>query len=138
VFFTSEGYLRFDNRWQGARGSFKPRNRPSPDGVDESVTNASFPESAYTPIPPIEPASGVEDHFTNFIRAVRSRRVEDLYCDILEGHLSTSLALLARISLITGRKLTFDPATETFPGDAEANRLLTRKYRAPYALPDRV
>ena len=37
-----------------------------------------------------------------------------------------------------GRKLTFDPKTETFPGDAEANKLLTRVYREPYGLPDKV
>jgi len=32
----------------------------------------------------------------------------------------------------------FNPDTETFVNDPEANRFLTRKYRAPYVLPEKV
>jgi predicted dehydrogenase len=136
VFFTSEGYVT--DEWKAFRGSFRPRNRTHPAGIDENVMNASFPDASYTQLPAIEPSAGAVSHFENFVNAMRTRRVEDLYCDIFEGHLSTSLALLARISMTTGRKLTFDPPTETFPGDSEADALLTRKYREPYTLPDRV
>jgi hypothetical protein len=69
---------------------------------------------------------------------VRSRKRENLNCEVLEGHMSTALCHLANIAFRTGRKLTFDPATETFPGDAEANTLLGRTYREPYTLPDQV
>jgi hypothetical protein len=34
--------------------------------------------------------------------------------------------------------LTFDPKTETFPGDAEANKLLKRDYRPPFVIPENV
>jgi len=34
--------------------------------------------------------------------------------------------------------LTFDPKTETFPGDDEANKLLGRAYRASYVIPEKV
>jgi predicted dehydrogenase len=37
-----------------------------------------------------------------------------------------------------GRALTFDPKTETFPKDPEANKLLTREYRKPYVVPENV
>ena len=77
-------------------------------------------------------------HFENFIQCVRSRKREDLHCEIEQGHLSTSLCHLANISFRTGRKLTFDPKTETFPGDEEANGFLKRKYREPYVVPDEV
>jgi hypothetical protein len=37
-----------------------------------------------------------------------------------------------------GRVLKFDPATEKFIGDEEANQLLTRDYRAPFVVPKEV
>jgi hypothetical protein len=66
---------------------------------------------------------------------MRSRKVEDLYCDILEGHMSTSMAQLSTISYRLGRKLEFNPDTETFLDDAEADQYLTPKYR-DYVLPE--
>jgi len=41
-------------------------------------------------------------HFTNFVKAVRSRKVEDLNCDVHEGHLSAALCHLANISYRLG------------------------------------
>ena len=78
------------------------------------------------------------DHFANFIAAVRSRKPEMLNAEIEEGHHSTVLAHLANISYRLGRTLTFDPKTETFPGDKEANGYLGRKYRSPYVVPQKV
>ena len=37
-----------------------------------------------------------------------------------------------------GRTLNFDPVSERFVGDQQANALLTRDYRAPFVVPDRV
>jgi hypothetical protein len=34
-----------------------------------------------------------------------------------------------------GRVLKFDPKSETFIGDQQANALLTRDYRAPFVVP---
>jgi hypothetical protein len=48
------------------------------------------------------------------------------------------LCHLANVAFRTGRKLTFDPASETFPGDAEANRYLKRQYRAGFKVPEKV
>jgi predicted dehydrogenase len=44
-------------------------------------------------------------HFDNFVKAVRSRKVEDLNCDIADGHLSASLCHLANISYRLGTDL---------------------------------
>ena len=122
------------------RGTLAPRKHPdvSPSGVNERAANASFARASYTPTPIDAAPVKDPDHFTNFINCVRSRKVDDLHCDILEGHLSTSLAHLENISYRLRRQLTFNPQTETFLGDAEANALLTRKYREPYVLPDKV
>ena len=136
VFYTSEGYLMNRGGWKAFKGSIKPRVRAHPAGVDQTVMNASFPVAVYEPVPvPKGTGETGERHFENFIKAVRSRRVEDLHCDIAEGHLSTTLAQLATISQRVGRKLVFDPAAETFGADREANRFLTREYRKPYELP---
>ncbi len=138
TWFTSEGYL-IEGQGKAFRGKTEPKPGDiSPSGVSERATNVSFPKRSYTPVP-ID-ASGEPDcgHFENFINCVRSRKTEDLYCDILEGHLSTTLCHLANISYRLGRKLIFDPDREKFVGDEEANKSLTRKYREPYVLPQQV
>jgi hypothetical protein len=78
------------------------------------------------------------DHYANFIDAVRSRKRESLNAEIQEGATSTVLVHLANISYRVGRTLYFDEKTMTCIGDAEANRLLTRDYRAPFVVPARV
>ena len=37
-----------------------------------------------------------------------------------------------------GRTLDFDPKTEKFIGDDEANKMLTRNYRKPFVVPEKV
>ncbi len=44
-----------------------------------------------------------ENHFANFLKAVRSRKPEDLTAEILEGHQSTALCHLGNISYRLGR-----------------------------------
>ena len=72
----------------------------------------------------------------NFVECVRSRRWQDLDCDISEGHLSAAIGHLGNISYRTGRKLTFNPETEKFVNDKEADAFLTRDYRPPYVMPE--
>jgi predicted dehydrogenase len=69
---------------------------------------------------------GPEDHFGNFIRAVRSRRREDLNADILEGHLSAALCHLANISYRLGQPQPFSERTRAFGDDREAYETLAR------------
>ncbi|MSU40551.1 MAG: Gfo/Idh/MocA family oxidoreductase [Pedosphaera sp.] len=47
--------------------------------------------------------SGAEDHFANFIKAVRSRKSEDLNADILEGHISSALCHTGNVSYQLGK-----------------------------------
>jgi hypothetical protein len=74
-------------------------------------------------------------HRESFVKAVGSRRPEDVRGDILEGHLSSALCHLANVSYRVKRSLVFDPETESFPGDAEANALLSAPGRAPFVIP---
>ena len=76
------------------------------------------------------------NHFANFIGAVRSRDRKDLHADIEQGHQSSALCHLANIAFRTGRSLTFDPKSETFGKDGDANSYLTREYRSPFRVPE--
>ena len=78
------------------------------------------------------------DHYANFIGAVRSHKRSDLNAEIEEGAASTVLVHLANISYRLGRSINFDSKTMTCGNDAEANKLLTRAYRAPFVVPKSV
>lgn len=72
-------------------------------------------------------------HFANFVDAVKSRKHTDLAADVEIGADSAVLVHMANISYRLGRRLQFDPKTQSFPGDEEANRMRTRNpYRNPY------
>jgi hypothetical protein len=77
-------------------------------------------------------------HFANFVNCVRLRKPENLAAEILEGHLSTAMCHLSNIAYRTGRQVLFDSATETFPGDEVANSFLSREYRYPFVVPDKI
>jgi predicted dehydrogenase len=81
---------------------------------------------------------GAAVHMENFFQAVRSRNYKDLNADIEIGVTSAALCHLANISYRTGRKLAFDPASMNFGNDEQANRMLSREYRRPYVVPDKV
>jgi predicted dehydrogenase len=76
-------------------------------------------------------------HFENFIECVRSRKAENLRAPLADGHFSTTLCHLGNISYRVGRSVTFDGAHERFEGDEDADKLLSRTYRAPYVLPEK-
>lgn len=78
------------------------------------------------------------DHFQNFVDAIRARDKSKQNGPVETAHLSSALAHLGNIAYRVGRVLTFDPVAECFIGDEDANRMLTRVYREPYAMPDRV
>ncbi len=72
------------------------------------------------------------EHHNNFFDCIRSRKRPN--ADIEQGFRSTTSVLLAGIALKTRRKLVWDGDTETFVHDDEANRHLSRVYRAPWHL----
>jgi predicted dehydrogenase len=82
--------------------------------------------------------AGMSDNWGNFIQAVRSRKHSELNAPMEEGAASVILMHLGNISYRLGRTLHFDPETMTCKGDAEANRMFTRAYRAPFVVPEKV
>ncbi len=83
-------------------------------------------------------APSSDGHFSNFIDAVRSGDCFDLNCDILEGHMSSVLPHLGNIAYKVGETLEFNGEFERFIENDEANMLLTRNYRHPYVVPEKV
>lgn len=60
---------------------------------------------------------GADDHFKNFINACRSRRIDDLHADILEGHLSSALCHTGNISYRLGQQQNPDEILEKIKGE---------------------
>jgi len=65
---------------------------------------------------PVKTFSGGEDHFENFIRAVRSGKRDDLAADVAEGHLSTAICHAGNISYRLGAKATRNEMLEQVKG----------------------
>ena len=72
-------------------------------------------------------------HERNFMDCIKSRQQPN--ADVEVGRLSTTLCHLGNICTHLKRDVMFDPKTETFGHDKEANALLTREHRKPYDLP---
>jgi Oxidoreductase family, C-terminal alpha/beta domain len=126
LFYGSEGYLWIDGdgrKWQAYLGR-KEEKGPGSEAPPESGGSD-----------PLVLTSIESPHYQNFVDAIRADDPKKLTCDVLEGHLSSSLPHLANISYRVGRALTFNPKTEMFVNDKEADKLLTREYRKGFELP---
>ena len=123
MFYGTEGYMELaagTGLWKAFRKREKEPFKTSTD--DKSKQDGS----------------GEVSHFGNFIDAIRSGKNETLHCDINDGYYSSALPALANISYRLGRGLTFNNSTKKFLKDPEADAMLTRVYRKPYIVPDKV
>jgi predicted dehydrogenase len=75
-------------------------------------------------------AQDEQSHVGNFLSAIRSGT--PLNAEIEIGHLSSALCHLGNLATRLGRSLRFDPATERIIGDPDADRLVSREYRASH------
>jgi len=117
IFYGTEGWLEISgSTWKAFRGRERKPFAGSTEGIRGRDGNL----------------------WANFIDAVRSGKNEDLRCDINEGFYSTTLPHLANISYRLGRMLKFKGDYEKFAGDPEADKMLTRIYRTPYVVSEKV
>jgi len=63
-------------------------------------------------------------HFANLVKAARSRRHEDLYLDVEDGHLSSALAHLGNVSWALGEKVAIGTRPALGAGDDRVARTL--------------
>ncbi len=82
------------------------------------------------PGPSFRGNTGGPQHVHNFLDCVRSRQEPNACAEV--AHLTCGLVHLGEIAYRTSRILHFDPATETFATDADADALLTKEYRKPW------
>ena len=82
--------------------------------------------------PSITGGRGHPKHFADFVESVRTRKPTIAPAEV--AHVSCALVHLGSIAYRVGRVLHFNPQTETFPNDPEANQLLTKQYRQPFSL----
>ncbi len=71
-------------------------------------------------------------HIRNFLDCIKTRNQP--FCDVEEGHISTTYAHLANIALETKSRIEWDAAAEYITSPADANALLQYEYRAPWKL----
>jgi predicted dehydrogenase len=71
-------------------------------------------------------------HTKYFVDNVRGRK--EPFANIEVGTRATAACCIGNVAYWTGRKLKYDAATWSFPGDEEANKYLFRPYRKPWDL----
>jgi predicted dehydrogenase len=126
IFYGTKGWLWIEEAGKTWQSYFGPKNEKGPgkELPPRQKVEATGLTTTETP------------HYQNFIDAIRADNPKLLACDIMEGHLSSTLPHLANISYRVGRALVFDGAKETFVNDKEADRLLTREsYRTGFEIP---
>ena len=72
------------------------------------------------------------DHKQNFIDCIHSRTQP--ICNAETGHRSATLCHLGNIAMLTGQNLKWNPETERFTNNENANTLLSRPMRGPWHL----
>lgn len=129
IFYGSEGWMQFNlgGTWTTFMGQ---KGEPGPSMTREQATAKYGFDIPY--------GQGREPHFDNFIDCVRSRKRENLKADIEEGHYAATICHLSNIAYRTGRTLYFDSKKEKFIGDKDADTYLSRNYRKPYVVPNKV
>ena len=99
---------------QGAEGKLWPELRSDIPNLQKKL--AALPDP--------------DPQLINFPQAVRTRQKFAL--NEQNAHRSCTLVNLSKIAVRLGRKLYFDPATQRFKNDVEANRLAAQPMRAPW------
>ena len=85
---------------------------------------------AELPPPPTERGTSPRFHVRDFCNCVKTRAIPACGGEVMaRSHIACHAAAIA---WKLGRKLTFDPATEMFVGDTEANRMRSRAMREPW------
>jgi predicted dehydrogenase len=99
--------------------------------VTRGAIESSIPEILTTPLPSsAERLYQSNDHVTNFVECVRSRK--KAICSAEIGHRSATMCHLGVTAVRLGRKINWDPKRQKFVGDKEAAATISRPMRKPW------
>ena len=113
---------------------FIPADKSEKIHGDVVFEKEKYPEDIDEPAIELNAAPATRLHMINFLEAV-DKKIKPV-ADIEQGHISTASCILANISMqLGGRALIYDPVKKEVVGDAEATKLLQRKYRSPWVHP---
>lgn len=73
-----------------------------------------------------------DDHYKDWLNAIRNRTAP--ICDAETGHRSASICTLGNIAYELNRPLKWNPKSEKFRSDSNANKLLGRKLKKEWAI----
>ncbi len=115
--------------FEGTEGRiFVNRGRLTGRAVEDLKTNR-LPDGALDAVYKNRPPT---DHFRDFFTAVADRR--EPISDVFSHHRALSTCHLAGIAARLGRKIRWDPTTETIVGDEEAASFIARESRSGYTV----
>ena len=118
AFYGTKGYMIFSRR-----GFFRTylgrREKPGPKAGQSGRVGAPLPR-----------------HMKNFLDCIRSRKQTMAGVEI--AHRTCALIHLGEIAYRTKTVLQFNPKTEKITNSNEANAMLTKEYRAPFGLPNKI
>jgi predicted dehydrogenase len=79
--------------------------------------------------------NGLDNHWVNFIAAVRSRKASDLHCPIEAGAHVATVAQLGNISFRSGQRVIWDNKAGMFTDNLLNQKYMTKEYHNGYKLP---
>jgi len=116
------------------RFEFFPRGKTEPTVKGEPLFEyEKFPEDKTEKDLEKHVASAVRWHMQDFLKAIETRSKP--VADIEQGYISSASCILANLSARIGRSIYWDAARGKVQSDEQANNLLERPYRAPWAHP---
>jgi len=82
-----------------------------------------------------KPEWGTNNHFQNFVNAVRTHDANAVHGNPLDAHTGCAHIHMSNISYRLKTSLEFDPVAQKFMNNDEANAMLTRDYRKGFEVP---
>ncbi len=122
-FEGTDGWIGF-KKWRGPLEARRKEILQSKIGPDEV--------HLYHPSEIVGRAAGNGGEWRNFLDCVKTRK--PCYAPAETGHRTITIAHIGNIAMLLGRKLRWNPEAERFANDAEADGMLQRKQRQPWAI----